>query len=176
MRILLRLKSSKIRQAGLSLVEIITAIAITGLIGLGAAVASIQVLNQNARNSDYTLASREALNALYWMSHDASMAQSLNGTAGFPQTENLSLYWIGWDNTTYSTNYTLENGVLKRVYSKNGQVTTSIIASYINPDPLLTFCSLDAGILTVTITSSVGAGDRVVNVTKVREITPRPSL
>ena len=173
---LIKLKSSTIGQAGFTLIEVIVAVAITGLIGLGASVATAQVLNQTTKNNDYTLASRNALNALYWISHDASMAQTINGTEGFPQTEDLSLYWIGWDNTRYSANYTLENGVLKRIYSENGQVTTTVIASNINPDPSMTFCALYDGILTVTVTGSVGAGDKVVNVTKVREIAPRPGL
>ena len=173
---LIKLKSSTIGQAGFTLIEVIVAVAITGLIGLGASVATAQVLNQTTKNNDYTLASRNALNALYWISHDASMAQTINGTEGFPQTEDLSLYWIGWDNTRYSANYTLENGVLKRIYSENGEVTTTIIASNINPNSSMTCCVLDNGILTVTITGSVGEGDKVVNVTKVRDITPRPNL
>ena len=173
---LFRLKSSKIGQAGFTFIEIVAALAISGIIGLGASIASAQVLNQTTKNNDYTLASRNALNALYWISHDASMAQSINGTAGFRETENLLLYWTGWDNTEYSANYTLDNGVLKRIYSENGQATITTIASSINPDPSMTNCVFDNGILTVTITGSAGGGDRVVNVTKLREITPRPGL
>ena len=173
---LFKSKTSIIGQAGFTLIEIIAAVAITGLIGFGASIATGQVLNQTTRNNDYTLASRNALNALYWISLDASMAQTVNGTEGFPQTEDLSLYWKGWDNTEYSANYTLEDGELKRIYSKNGQVTTTVIAPNINDDALMTHCALDDGILTVTLTSSVGEGDKVINVTKVRKIIPRPSL
>lgn len=163
-------------QAGFTLIEIIAAVAITTIIGFGASMATAQVLNQTTRNNDYTLASRNTLNALYWISLDTAMAQSVNGTEGFPQTEDLSLYWKGWDNTEYSANYTLEDGVLKRIYSKNGQVTTTVIASNINADASMTYCALNDDILTVTITSSVGEGDRVISVTKVRKIIPRPSL
>ncbi len=166
----------KIGQAGFTLVELLVAVAISGLVSLGAAIASAQVLSQTTKNNDYTLASRNVLNASYWISHDASMAQTINGTEGFPQTEDLSLFWRGWDNTRYSANYTLENGILKRIYSENETITTMIIASNINPDPSKTYCVYENGILTVTITSSVGAGDKVVNVTKVRQITPRPGL
>jgi len=169
-------KSSIIGQAGFTLIEVIAAMAITGLIGFGASIATAQVLTQTTNNNDYTLASRDALNALYWISHDASMAQTINGTAGFPQTEDLSLSWKGWDNTEYSANYTLENGVLTRIYSIGGQVSSTVIASYINSDASLTFCDFDDGILTVTVTSSVGEGDKVVSVTKVRVISPRPGL
>jgi prepilin-type N-terminal cleavage/methylation domain-containing protein len=173
---LFKSKSSIIGQAGFTLIEMIVAMVITGLIGFGASIATAQVLNQTTRNNDYTLASRNALNALYWISLDASMAQTIDGEEGFPQTEDLSLYWKGWDNTEYSANYTLEDGVLKRIYSENGQVTTTVIASNINYDASLTYCALDDGILTVTITGSVGEGDKVVSVTRVRQIIPRPSL
>ncbi|OGO16825.1 MAG: hypothetical protein A2Z15_07325 [Chloroflexi bacterium RBG_16_50_11] len=171
-----RIKALMRSQTGFTLIEIIAAVAISGLIGLGASMASGQVLNQTARNNDYTTASRNAANALYWISHDVLMAQNIDGADGFPQTEDLCLQWVGWDNTEYAANYTLDNGVLRRIYSENGQVTTAVIASNINPDEAMTYCISDNGTLTVTITSSVGEGDRVVDVTKVREITSRPNL
>jgi hypothetical protein len=40
----------------------------------------------------------------------------------------------------------------------------------------LTYCVFTNGILTFTVTSSVGEGDKVVSITKVRQITPRPGL
>jgi len=169
-------KALKKGQAGLSLVEVIAAVAITGVISLGASVASGQVLNQTSKNNDYTLASSNAQSALYWISHDAVMAQTIDGVDGFPQTEDLCLYWTGWDNTEYGANYTLDNGVLRRIYSENGQVNTTVIASNINPGDSLTYCVSDNGTLIVTITSSVGEGDRVTSVTKVREVIPRPNL
>ncbi|MBN1692885.1 MAG: prepilin-type N-terminal cleavage/methylation domain-containing protein [Dehalococcoidales bacterium] len=173
---LFKLKTSRWRQAGFTLIEVLAAIAITGVIAMGVSIASAQVLNQTTKNNDYTIASRNALNALYWISHDATMAQSINGAEGFPQTDDLSIYWIGWDNTEHTANYTLENGVLKRIYSENGQVTVTVIASNINPDASLTNCVSFNGTLTVTITGSAGEGDRVINVTKVRDIATRPSL
>ena len=40
---------------------LIAALAITGFIGLGAATATVQVLNRSAKNSDYTTASRHTI-------------------------------------------------------------------------------------------------------------------
>src|SRR4030042_1101973 len=173
---LTKVKDFTKRQAGFSRIEVIAAVAISGIIGLGASIASGQVLNQTSANNDYTSASRNALNALYWISHDVLMAQTIDGAEGFPQTDDLSLSWTGWDNTVYSANYTLENGVLKRAYSENGQLTTTVIASNINPDVLLTYCVSSNGTLTVVITGRVGEGDKIINVTKVRIITSRPNL
>jgi prepilin-type N-terminal cleavage/methylation domain-containing protein len=163
-------------QAGFTLIELMAAMVITGFIGLGATMASGQVLNQTARNSDYTTASRNAMNAMHWISRDAMMAQTINGTEGFPQNENLSLSWIEWDNTAHSANYTLENGILRRIHSDGSQVTNIVIAQYINPEEELTNCVSFNGTLTLTITSSVGEGSKVVNVTRSRKITERPHL
>ena len=79
-----KLKALHKNPAGFTLIEMIAALAITGLIGMGASIASAQVLNQTSRNNDTTAASRNAMNALHWISRDAFMAQSINGTAGFP--------------------------------------------------------------------------------------------
>jgi prepilin-type N-terminal cleavage/methylation domain-containing protein len=174
--ILSKLKSLKRSQAGFTLIEVIAAVAITGLISLGASIATGQVLNQTSRNNDYTTASRNTLNALHWISRDVTMAQTIDGWEGFPQSEDLSLSWIGWDNTEYSANYTLDNGILRRVYSEGGQVNTTFIAGNINSDAALTSCISDNGTLTVKITSSVGAGGKIVNVTKVRKIASRPNI
>ncbi|MFC1914376.1 type II secretion system protein, partial [Chloroflexota bacterium] len=45
-------------QRGFTLLEVIVTLAITGIIGLGATTATVQLLNQGSRNSDYTTASR----------------------------------------------------------------------------------------------------------------------
>jgi prepilin-type N-terminal cleavage/methylation domain-containing protein len=173
---ILKISALKKSQAGFTLIEFIAALAITGLISLGVAIACAQVLNQTARNNDYTTASRNAMNALYWINRDTLVAQSINGTDGFPQTEDLSLSWISWDNSQYSANYTLDNGILRRIYSDGTVVTTTEIARYINSSANMTFCDTENGTLTITITSSVGEGDKVVDVKKSREINSRPNL
>jgi prepilin-type N-terminal cleavage/methylation domain-containing protein len=164
------------QQAGFTLIEIIAAVAISSLICLGVSVASGQVLNQTSHNNDYTTASRDALNALYWISHDVTMAQTINGAALFPRSGNLTLLWTGWDNTEYSATYTVSDGVLKRKYTENGQVSMTTIASHINTAVGMTTCASSNGTVIIKITSSAGEGDRVIDVTKKREITSRPNL
>jgi prepilin-type N-terminal cleavage/methylation domain-containing protein len=174
--ILRKLKSFSKNRAGFTLIEMIAAIAITGIISMGVSLAIGQVLNQTTRNNDYTTASRNAMNALHWISRDALMAQTINGTAGFPLTQDLSLKWSGWNNSSYTANYTVTNGQLRRIYSDGTNVTTTVIAEYINPAEGMTSCVSNNGTVTITITSSVGEGAKVIDITKVCEISSRPDL
>lgn len=172
-----RIKMYFQKQRGFMLYEMIASLAIAGLIGLGASIASAQVMNQTTRNNDYTTASRNTLNAMQWMSRDTQMAQSVNGTVGFPFTDNLSLSCTHWDNTEIEIVYSVEDGKLMRLYSVNGSLeSTTLIAEHINSDIEMTNCTSDNGVITLTITGSVGAGSTIIDVTKVREIACRPKL
>lgn len=173
--------SSKFRllyrnEAGLTLIEVLVSMAITSLIGLGAAMSSAQVLNETSRNNDYNTASRSAMNAVHWISRDAQMAQVINGYAGFPQTSDLSLAWTDWNNSSHNATYSLENGQLRRIYTVDGNITETVIAEYINPDADMTYCTSENGTLTLTITGTVGEGSRSIDVTRIRDMTARPKL
>jgi prepilin-type N-terminal cleavage/methylation domain-containing protein len=161
-------------EAGFSLIEIMVSIVITGFIGLGATISSLQVLTETSRNEDYTTASRNTMNAVFWISRDAQMAQTISGVAGFPETSSLSLTWEDWNNSSHNATYSVQNGRLFRSYDVDGNINQSLIAEFINTSPDSTNCTSVNGTLILTITSSVGEGSRVVNVTRVREMTARP--
>jgi len=164
-------------QKGFTLIETLASLAIAGLIGLGATMANAQVMDQTARNNDYTTASRHTLNALQWISRDVQMAQTVEGTDGFPATSNLTLTWTEWDNTANQVDYSVVNGQLMRSFSVDGGgPSLTLVAEYINSDAQMTNCVSDNGTLTIKITGSVGAGSTIVNVTKLREIVSRPKL
>ena len=163
-------------RAGWTLIEMLAAIAITGIIALGASVSTAQVMNSTTRNNNYTTASRNSMNALHWMSRDAEMAQTISGTAGFPVSQNLSMTWKGWDNSAYTANYTLVAGQLKRIFSVGSTTSTTVIAENINSSAQKTFCSTANGTINITITSSVGSGARVIDVKQERKISSRPNL
>jgi type II secretory pathway pseudopilin PulG len=160
----------------MTLIEVMVSIVITGLIGLGATMGSAQVLNETTRNDDYTTASRNAMNAIYWISRDAQMAQVISGTVGFPGTSSLSLSWVDWNDSSHNATYSLTNGKLYRSYDVDGQITNTLVAEFINSSANMTYCTSDNGTLTLTITSSVGEGSKIVDVTRVREMTARPQL
>ncbi len=159
------------------LFEILGALAITGLIGLVVTMANLQVIDQTSRNNDYTTASRHTLNALHWIACDTQGAQTINGTTGFPLSEDLVLRWTDWDNSEHEITYTVVNGQLKRSYSIDGADPSELlIAEYINPAADMSSCTSDNGVLTLKITASVGEGSGITNVTKVRQIASRANL
>jgi type II secretory pathway pseudopilin PulG len=163
-------------ESGLSLIEVLVSLVITGFIGMGAAISSAQVLNETSENNDYTTASRNAMNAVYWISRDAQMAQVIGGVSGFPQTADLSMAWIDWNNSSHNATYSVANGQLKRTYTVDGDTTETLIAEFINSDANSTNCASTNGTLTLTITTTVGEGKRAIDVTRIRQITARPKL
>jgi prepilin-type N-terminal cleavage/methylation domain-containing protein len=170
-----RLHFIKQDQKGFTLVELMAAVIITGLIGVGVATASVEVLNQGERNADYTTASRNTMNAIHWISRDAQMAQTVttNGTSGFP----LTLVWIEWDNSTHQVTYTSADSEIRRSYSlDDGVPSETVVAQYINDAPEMTSCNFTDGVLSLKVTAVGGEGARAVSITKLRKITPRPGI
>jgi prepilin-type N-terminal cleavage/methylation domain-containing protein len=171
------LRRLKKNQSGFTLVEMTVTLVLIGLICLGATMANAQIINQTSRNNDYTTATRQALNAVHWISRDAQMSHSINGTAGFPFSDNLTISWTEWNNTECLVIYSVDNNQLNRSYSVNGSLPeVTLVAEYINEDPAKTNCSYADGVLTIKITSTVGENTRIVNFTKEASISSRPQI
>ena len=173
-------------QRGFTLIEIMIAIAITALITSGITTAIFQMFSINTRSTNHMTAVREVQNAGYWVSHDAQMAISVElaeGQPGYPAESPvntkfpLTFTWREWDNNdTHTVVYTLESGGepmwLKRSHFINGDVTETNVAQYIIPGVPQTNAEFTDGVLTLTVTATVGETSE----TRVYEIIPRPSL
>ncbi len=141
-------------QRGFTLIEVLVAALITGIIGLGASMATVQLLTQGARNSDYTTASRNTNNAVFWISRDAQMSQIVEpgGAIGFP----LTLGWTEWNNSEHEVIYYMEDDKIMRSYSVNGgTANVTMVAQYINWLGTNTTCNYTDRLLALKITATV---------------------
>jgi prepilin-type N-terminal cleavage/methylation domain-containing protein len=147
---------AKIRkQDGLTLIEIVIAVAITGILGLGVATFTVQSFTETKRSSVHTEKLLQLENAGYWVSRDVQMSQNVTTgpNAGFP----LQLNWIDENDDTFQINYTLTDDQIRRSLVKNGgDPIPTLIAQSIDPAPALTNCNCTNGLLTLNLTATLG--------------------
>jgi prepilin-type N-terminal cleavage/methylation domain-containing protein len=183
-----KLRSINRNQVGFTLIELVVAIAISGVITGAITTTIFQVIESSARTNNHMTVVRQVQDAGYWVSHDAQMAQNVeladesvddpDGTR-FP----LTVTWTDWDSSeVHQVVYTLENmpsGGLKnlqRSHSSNGApIETGIIAQFIDPDSEKTKCEFTDGKLTLVVTATVGAGLQEQSETRVYEVQSRPN-
>ena len=150
-------------QKGLTLVELLVAIAIFSVVA-GATNAVIIQMVQSSRTSAHMVAIRQAQSAAYRVNCDVLQAQNVSASnGGFP----LVLNWTTWDGgKAHQVTYRLVNpsGDLYELQredeTSNGTLTT-IVGQYIyrgSEPPRQTNCSWSAAdkVLTLNITTMVG--------------------
>ncbi|MBE0415115.1 MAG: prepilin-type N-terminal cleavage/methylation domain-containing protein [Dehalococcoidia bacterium] len=154
-----------LKQKGFTLIELVVAMIVGGMIVSAVATGIVQLIKVNAFSSDSALAYTNVQNAGYWISHDTVQAQEVSITEGFP-----TLKWVGWENDTHQVVYTLKDtGELMRSYSINGSIPENIVvARYIVPGKPM--CSFDGRVLTLEIQAKVG--DR--SATRTYKVETRP--
>lgn len=166
-------------QRGFTLIEMLVALAITGLISTGVTMSIFQVLNTNHQVSSRMIAITQVENAGYWITRDAKMAQSIVAA------ENLTLAWGGWEYEsaidTYKVCYTHADSELWRhqevttdIYNSDGDLveTTESQNSMLVAEHITAITpSMDVNKLTVSVTASVGE----IEEERTYEITPRPN-
>jgi prepilin-type N-terminal cleavage/methylation domain-containing protein len=171
-----RLRVIQRDQRGLTLVELLIAIFLAGVVTSGITMSVFQVFNMNSRTSSHMTAIRQVQHAGKQVSQDLLQAQRID-TEDDPDTpELLTLNWTDWDNSQHGIVYNLEDmpsGEFKILWREHyinlSFDSTIIVAEYI--DPAETSCDWDNEILTFTVTANVGGQSE----TRVYEITPRPA-
>jgi prepilin-type N-terminal cleavage/methylation domain-containing protein len=179
-------------QKGFTLIELMIAIAIGGLIAGSVTMTIFQIVDSSGRTSNHMTAVRQVQSAGYWISHDALMAQDVviadesvddpDGTR-FP----FALTWSDWVNNQENTVvYSIVGNEIQRSLSTtdyNGNTTTSttVVAEFIDSTldddgQRKTRCNYDDtdGELTFTVTAQVGAGSAAQIETRTYEVIPRP--
>ena len=150
------LKSKPVNKNGFTLVEMLVSLTIIGILVPVLNLLVIHIQDINSSESNHMLAVKQVERAIYWISMDTQMTQSIQtdaGDSGFP----LSLYWVGWDNTTTNITYTVQNNELLRSCSKDGNpAVITVTAQYVNEASTATNCTYDGEALTFAVTISTG--------------------
>ena len=84
---------------GFTLVGALVTSAIVAVIAGGAAMGTVQIIQGADRDSDRITAVRQAQNAGYWVSNDATMARKIDigDDSGTGEVEFIILYWKDWE-------------------------------------------------------------------------------
>jgi len=153
-------------ELGFTLVEVLTTLAILGLVIGPTSAAAITIMRLSSWDTDLNLHLRHVQNAGYQILRDGLMCQTVitNSPNAF-----VSFVWTDWDGNNFVVDYTLTGNTLQRSVNSSWP---SVVAEYINPDPEFTKAEWDSqqGQLIVTITS---VGTRMTRIQQVYIIRPR---
>jgi prepilin-type N-terminal cleavage/methylation domain-containing protein len=169
-------------ERGFTLIEVVVALGITGMILSAAGAGIFQVITINARSTSHMTAVKEVENAVHWLSLDGEMAQfSENATATSERrlSDGLVLAWTNaFDGMSGSVTYRQDGDRLVRDYTPNGGATLStVIAEHVDFDVAQSSWSYSGGydpVLRFKVTAYVG-GMRPSRETRSFEVIPRSS-
>jgi prepilin-type N-terminal cleavage/methylation domain-containing protein len=173
-------------QQGFTLIELVIAIAVTGLLGVGVLMAFAQISRVNDSGNAHVVAVKQVENAVHSINRDIQMAQIVTpgDSSGFPVT----LSWSTWGDPaasppvapeTIQIVYSLaSNGSGKYNLVRNDGTNSRTIAEMIStasvtPNANSAFKPPKTW-YTIQITSAVAAGHNVASETRKIDIVPRP--
>jgi len=159
-------------QGGLTIIELLVVIMLTGLITTAITTTFFQVFNMNARTANHMVAINQVQHAGKLVSEDILEAQNvtLGVSSGFP----LTLTWVV-NATTHEVIYTIDEGELwKKETIGEGTPTMTRVAEYIDVDQ--TSIEPDgSGAYEFMVTATVGEGSRAEeSETRIYKVQPRP--
>lgn len=181
-----RLRLINKNQTGITLLELLLAVAIAVIVTSTTVMVVFQVFDGEARSSNHVDAISRVQNAGCQVSYDAGMAQSWNNEddPATSELELLTMTWTEWEsNDVYKVAYSVaDNELQRKIYINEGLDATYVFEYiyYTHPDTgeLITNCVWDEDKLTIvfTLTAVVGVGSQQEIETRIYEVTPRPSI
>jgi prepilin-type N-terminal cleavage/methylation domain-containing protein len=133
-----------VKQRGMTLIEILLALGISGVIIGGLAASIYTIMSVTGRgNAEITLL-RDIQSASHWISNDARMARGATLTGGNPAS-GVVLVWDDIEGNTHSSSYTYSEKELIRSY---GEISSAIAWNVSSVE-----FSITDNVLTYTITS-----------------------
>ncbi|MCD6391456.1 MAG: prepilin-type N-terminal cleavage/methylation domain-containing protein [Dehalococcoidia bacterium] len=193
----MNMKKLKKDQRGITLIELVIAIALTGVITAAITMSIFQVFNMNTRTSNHMAAVSHVQQAGKLVREDIMKAQNVDtgDDPGTPELELLTLTWKeGGTEIPHEVIYTLEDmssgefKILWRYYYINPDinpdpVSTTKVAEYIDPDQTSCCCDCDGdgdgdcdgdcncddAVVIFRVTANVGGQSE----TRVYEVMPR---
>jgi len=162
-------------QMGLTIIELLVVIVLTGLITAAITTTFFQVFNMNARTANHMSALSQVQQAGKLVSEDILEAQPdmIDDNPSGPG----EFLILGWNSTVlHEVTYTLEDGELWRSEKiGEGAPETTRVAEYIDSDPTKTSCHLEGTVLIFKVTATVGEGTwGEESETRIYRVQPRP--
>jgi prepilin-type N-terminal cleavage/methylation domain-containing protein len=156
-------------QLGVTLIELLVGIAISGLLVGGVTIAISQVLSGSTTSSSHMMAIKQLENAIDTIRPDVIEAQDTPDSGSSPFT----LSRFSWsDRTEYTITYYLQGNNLIREESINhGAVTSKVVASYIDE---FSWVKDSTGKITITIATTYN-NLRSSTETRTFDVFPRPA-
>ena len=159
-------------QRGLTIIELLVVMVLTGLITAAITTTFFQVFDMNARIANHMSALSQVRQAGKLVSEDILESQAIddNPTGG-------EFLILGWNSTAvHEVIYTLQDGELWRSESiDGGEPTLTRVAEYIDPDPTKTSCDLQGNVLIFKVTATVGMGTaHEESEQRIYRVQPRP--
>lgn len=180
--ILAKLRAINKNQVGLTLIEMMIAMAITGIVVGTTTMVIFQVFDGEARSTNHMDAISRLQDAGRQISLDISMAQSIEWPEG-SETFLVKIQWRDWDdNELHEITYVGEDNKLTRVHSYGGGEVTRTFDYIIILDPdtgeTKTYCEPDPETdqPIFTLTAVVGVGSQAAIETRVYGTTSRPAV
>jgi prepilin-type N-terminal cleavage/methylation domain-containing protein len=161
------------RQQGITLIELLVGMAIAAVLSLAASMLFYQLMVVNASSSNHILAVRQVQNAGYWISRDATGAQSIIGDADPETSSFLTLRWSDWEGVDYEAFYYFDGDTLRRSFTVGEAAPIDVtVAEHL--DTAATTIEKSGSVWVLTVKATVGGFPWPSSETRTYEIMPRP--